>query len=95
MKMTRNLHYSDLMMIGELWYDRTPCAACDSPSDKRKHGRNGEKQRDKQGLGDRTKQEGSNGRKGEKKWRDQVGERQERDTIKCKINLEEEMFLWL
>lgn len=35
------------------------------------------------------------GGKGRKKWRDQVGERQERDTIKCKINLEEEMFLWL
>lgn len=90
MKMTRNLHYSDLMMIGELWYDRTPCAACDSPSDKGKHGGNGGKQRDKQGVGDRTKQEDSNGRK---KWRDQVGERQERDTIKCKINLEEERFL--
>lgn len=59
--MTRNLHYSDLMMVRELGYDRAPC---DSPSDKRKHGGNAEKQRDKQGAGDRDKQEGSKGRKG-------------------------------
>lgn len=64
--MTRNLHYSDLMMIGELWYDRTPCAPCDSPSDKRKHGRNGEKQRDKR---NRKAPIGGKGRKnGETKW---------------------------
>lgn len=48
--MTRKLHYSDLMTIGELWYDSTPAAPCDSSS---KRGNMKEMEWNKQGDGER------------------------------------------
>lgn len=36
LKMAEDLHYSDLIMVGESLCDRIPCTPCDSSSDKEK-----------------------------------------------------------